>query len=106
MVAYGIVQSVVSALILLLTSTEILACTPIASPDQQNPTVCHSAAQAQPVSVRADVQPGIAEGTGTFAAHDLEPQERAAVAPADSQVQPGSPRAPQPEKEAVEYSNW
>jgi hypothetical protein len=61
-----------------------------------------SGAQAPPAGEEATVQPGSAGGSGMCAADDLEPQVRAEVAAADSQVQPDSPGASQPpEKEAV-----
>ena len=49
-----------------------------------------------------EIQTGSAGGNGLQAADDLEPQKRAEVAAADSQVQPDSPGASQPpEKEAA-----
>ncbi len=70
--------------------------------DRQNSKLCQPVAQAQPVGKQAEVQPGSVGGNGMRAADDLEPQERAKVAAADSQVRPDSPGAsPPPEKEAV-----
>jgi len=68
----------------------------------QSSKLCQPVAQAQPVGKRAEVQPGSAGGDGTRAASVLDPQERAEVAAADSQVRPDSPGASQPpEKEAA-----
>jgi hypothetical protein len=73
--------------------------------NRQNSTLCQPLAQAQRIGNQAEVKPGLTGGNGLRAAHDLEPQERAAVAAADSQVQPDSPGAsqqpPEPEKEAA-----
>ena len=70
--------------------------------NQQNSKLCQPLAQAQPVGKQAELQPGSAGGNGMRAAKDLEPQERAEVAAADSQVPPDSAGALQPpEKEAV-----
>jgi hypothetical protein len=67
-----------------------------------NSKLCQPLAQAQPVGKQAELQPGSAGGNGMRAADDLEPQERAEAAAADSQVRPDSPGALQPpEKEAV-----
>jgi hypothetical protein len=64
--------------------------------------LCQLVAQAQPVGKQAEVQPGSVDGDSPRAADDLEPQERAEVAPADTQVPADSPGALQPpEKEAV-----
>jgi hypothetical protein len=68
----------------------------------QSSKFCQPVAQAQPVGKQAEVQSRSAGGKGPLAADDLEPQERAEVAAADSQVRPDSPVASQPpEKEAA-----
>jgi len=70
--------------------------------NRQNSTPCQPGAQAQRVGNQAEVQPGSTGGNGLRAAHDVQPQTRAEVAAADSQVPPDSPGASQsPEKEAV-----
>jgi hypothetical protein len=72
------------------------------SPDRsrRNLTLCHPVAQAQGLGKQAEVQPGSTGGHGRRAAHDPEPQERAEVAAADSQVRSDSTGASQPrEKE-------
>jgi hypothetical protein len=70
--------------------------------NRQKSPLFQPVAQAQGVGKQADVQPGSTGGNGLRAAYDLEPQERPAVAAADSQVQPDSPGASQPpEKEAA-----
>jgi len=63
---------------------------------RQTSTLCQPVAQAQRVGNQAGVQPGSTGGNGLRAAHDPEPQERDAVAVADSQVPPDSPGASQP----------
>jgi len=68
--------------------------------NRQNSTLCQPIAQAQRVGTHAEVQPGSTGATGLRAAQDLAPQERAAVAAADSQVQPDSPGASQQPKES------
>jgi len=69
--------------------------------NRQTSTLCQPVAQAQRVGNQAEVQAGSTGGSDLGAAHDLEPQERAAVAAADSQVRPDSTDASQPEKEAA-----
>jgi hypothetical protein len=63
---------------------------------------CQPVAQAQRVGDQAEVQPASAGSNGKPAADDPEPQERAEVAAADSQVRPDSTANLQPpEKEAA-----
>ena len=70
--------------------------------NRQNSKLCQPAAQVQRVGKQAEVQSGPTGDNGMRAAHDREPQERAEVAAADSQVRPDSPGASQPpEKEAA-----
>jgi hypothetical protein len=70
--------------------------------NRQNSKLCRPVAQAQPDAKQAEVQPASAGGNGMRAADDLEPQERAKVTAAESQVRPDSPGASQPpEKEAI-----
>jgi hypothetical protein len=70
--------------------------------NRQNSKLCQPVAQTQPAGKQTEVQPGSTGGNDLRNAHDLETQERAEVAAADSQVRRDSPGASQPpEKEAA-----
>ncbi len=70
--------------------------------NRQNSTLCQPVAQVQQPGDQAEVQPGSTGGNALPTIHGLEPQERAEVAAADSQVRSDSTGASQPpEKEAA-----
>ena len=93
-IAVFVVRHAVSAQENGSVKSEILARTSLDC-NRQNLTLCQPAAQAQRVGEQAEVQPGSTGGHDLRAA-DLEPQERAEVAAADSQVRPDSTSASQP----------
>src|SRR5579863_8626274 len=69
---------------------------------RQNSIPCQPVGQARRAGGQAEVQPGAMGGNDLRTAHDLEPQEKAEVPAADSQVRPDSTSASQPpEKEAA-----
>jgi hypothetical protein len=69
--------------------------------NQQNSTLCQPVAQARRVGDQAEVQPASAGANDLRTAHDLEPQERAEVGAADSQLRPDSTSASQPPEKQV-----
>ena len=70
--------------------------------NRQNSRFCQPVSEAHRAISQAEEQPGSTSANDLRSDHDLDPQERAEVAAADSQVRPDSTGASQPpEKEAA-----